>query len=119
MKIAALALVRLPVAILASCVGDDPVGSSSGTPPIGEGGLPEGAATKAPTSPTDVKAAADVPLGATVTFKPPVEGAPITRYTVRTIPGTATKDLPASATSAVIDGLTKGQSYTFTVSATS
>ncbi len=122
MKLTPLLACFVPLAVLAvlaasACVGDDPV--SVPIPPA-DGGIPDGppAPTKVPTAPTEVTAAANLPRAATVSFKTPLEGAPITRYTVRITPGGATKDVAATATSAVIDALSTGQSYTFTVSAT-
>lgn len=56
---------------------------------------------------------------ATITWAPPTatNGAPVTGYTVTTLPEGPTTTVPASATSAVVDGLSNGSTYTFSVTA--
>ncbi len=44
-------------------------------------------------------------------------GSPVTAYTVKTSPGGATASVVGSSTSRVVNGLTNGTAYTFTVSA--
>lgn len=45
-------------------------------------------------------------------------GRPVSGYTITVSPGDVTKKVPASMTSAMVDGLTNGTPYTFTVHAT-
>ncbi|GAB3765446.1 hypothetical protein GCM10027600_14000 [Nocardioides ginsengisegetis] len=56
---------------------------------------------------------------ATISWTAPTDGgSPITTYRVTVSPGDRTIDLPGDVTSGVVDGLTNGTSYTFTVTAT-
>jgi alpha-tubulin suppressor-like RCC1 family protein len=55
-----------------------------------------------------------------LTWSPPVSsgGTTITAYTITTYPGAATTIVPGTATTATLSGLTNGDAYRFTVSAT-
>lgn len=70
-----------------------------------------------PGAPTDVKAVANVPNGATLSFRSPAVGGPIKSFTITASPGGATREVAAGEL-AIIDGLTNGERYTFTLSAT-
>ena len=73
--------------------------------------------TTAPGTPTDVMASGGRG-SATVHWTPPASGGrPITGYSVTSTPGHVVTAASASATSTVVQGLTNGTSYTFTVSA--
>jgi titin len=70
-----------------------------------------------PGAPTNVVASAGVGL-ATISWNPPADGgSAISSYTVTASPGGATAST-TTATQAVISGLSNGQTYTFTVTAT-
>ena len=77
------------------------------------------AAAVPPSSPGNVIAVAH-DGSAEVTFSAPTAdgGAPITSYTVTSIPPAATVTVPAATTDVVVGGLANGVAYTFTVHAT-
>jgi hypothetical protein len=80
-----------------------------------------GAPPGAPSPPTNVWATPDPGIAsATVTWNAPVNpgNSPVTSYTVTSSPGGVTVTVPATQTSAVVNGLTPGLTYTFTVTAT-
>ncbi len=72
----------------------------------------------APSAPNDVHAVG-APGAAVVTWAPPLidGGAPASSYVVVASPGGSSFTVPASATEAVVTGLSDGKSYTFTVQA--
>jgi hypothetical protein len=78
---------------------------------------PEGPAT-VPGAPTGVSAVAG-DGEATVSWVPPADvgGSPVTTYRVTVSPGGVTVEVAAPATEVVVDNLTNGVSYTFTVAA--
>jgi len=71
-------------------------------------------------SPTISTSTALSTSSASVTFVPPTElgGAPIKTYTVTSNPGNISVTVPGNTTTAVVSGLSQGQTYTFTVRAT-
>jgi hypothetical protein len=69
-----------------------------------------------PTAPLSVTATAGN-AAALVSWSAPAQGAPITGYTVTSSPGGFTCTT-TGATSCIVSGLTNGQTYTFTVTAT-
>jgi hypothetical protein len=89
-------------------------------------GTSSASAPSSPVTPAAPATAPDAPSGvgavagdgqATVSWTAPAaNGSPITGYTVTTSPGGTT--MPSSGTSLLVTGLTDGQPYTFTVTAT-
>jgi uncharacterized repeat protein (TIGR03803 family) len=80
--------------------------------------LPLTSAPTAPGAPT-IGTATTGNGQATVSFTAPYNGgSPITRYTATSSPGGKTASGPATASSITVKGLTNGQTYTFTVTAT-
>lgn len=73
-----------------------------------------------PGPPTRVTAASGKTGTATIRWKAPADtgGAPLTGYTVTTMPGWEQYPVAAAATGITISGLAPGDSYTFTVAAT-
>lgn len=68
-----------------------------------------------PSKPTGVQATAGN-AKATVSWTPPADGGTaITEYVVTSSPGGITKTVPGEQASAVVEGLTNGTAYTFTV----
>ena len=92
--------------------------NSAGTGPASD---PSAAVTPA-TSPTKPLSVTATPgnASATVAWTPPADngGAPITAYTVTASDGTHTCPWTTGALTCTVAGLTNGQSYTFTVTAT-
>jgi hypothetical protein len=72
-----------------------------------------------PSPPTAVTATAGIG-SATVAWSPPLDpgDSPVTSYSVTSSPGGVTVTVPASQTSTVVNGLSPGPNYTFTVTAT-
>jgi hypothetical protein len=90
--------------------GTGPAGDSSGTAIVG-----------VPTAPTSVSANANVADGATITWSAPTSngGTAVTGYTVIASGGGGqTATVSGSTLTAKVTGLTPGQSYTFSVTAT-
>jgi hypothetical protein len=106
----------------ASPLSDAGPADDGGTTPDTAGGADAADAADAapipvlPTSPADVVAKANVTQGGRLSWTAPSVGGPITGYAVAVSPPGGT--VRVAATGAVISGLTVGQSYTFTVSAT-
>lgn len=72
-----------------------------------------------PGAPGNVKATVDADAAVRVTWTAAAaNGAPITSYTVTSVPGGLTTTVNGTATSATMSGLTVGTTYTFTVTAT-
>ena len=106
----------------ASSVDQEAADAGPGIGPGGQdaGSTPDSAvapdAAVAPSSPTEAVASANVTQGVRLTWKAPAVGGAITSYTVAMAP--LGGNVRISGTSAVITGLTVGESYTFTIRAT-
>jgi hypothetical protein len=82
--------------------------------------LPEAAKAAPPSppgTPTKVTATAGT-LAATVSWKSPTSGGPVSLYTATSNPGSISATVAGNARSAVVTGLSYGVAYTFTVVAT-
>ncbi|HLG67477.1 MAG TPA: fibronectin type III domain-containing protein [Acidimicrobiales bacterium] len=75
-------------------------------------------ASSLPGAPTGVTATPGSASATVAWTAPPDGGSPITSYTVMASPGGVTASVPGTSVSATIGGLTSGQAYTFTVTAT-
>ncbi len=88
--------------------------AASGTTSVQVGSQP-------PDPPTDLTAESTSDGDATLSWTPPADdgGSPVTSYTITSQPDDSTYPVDATATSADLSDLTPGQTYTFTITATS
>ena len=100
-----------------SCVPTSTTCEAGGTTTAGGGIIVQVRFGAPPASPIGVTASAGV-SSATVRWSEPSTGGTASSFVVRTTPGTRSVTVPGTTTSAIVDGLSPGTAYRFSVTAT-